>query len=189
MNTSLKNILVGVVCLGLGIVAGYFMFHNEHLVGGVATANVPGTTNATPRVAQVVANMVASTTVATFYNSDTSDRVITAIDVFSTGYGATSSIANIGFGTSTSISSSTSPTGLACPAGFTGTLVASTTFATTTDPVYFTISNATTTTQSGQITPITSNPARIWATGSCLEAVTNATSTGYMNIRISYLPE
>ena len=36
MNTSLKTILVGVVCVVVGVLAGYFMFHNEHLVGAVS---------------------------------------------------------------------------------------------------------------------------------------------------------
>ena len=175
MNTELKTALVGISFLALGIVSGYFMFHSR-LVGSIATASPVGTTNNSPRVCQVVSNLAATTTVFSCLNSDTADRIIESVNVFASGYG-NSSLANINMATSTGNSSST------------GASVFATTFSTSTDPVYLTISSATSSSSGGLISPITSTGVRVWAAGTYLNAVVNSTSSGYMTVKVSYIPE
>lgn len=160
MNKTITSI-IAVVALIVGVIGGH-VFWGQSLVGG---ASAVGTSNSTQRIAQLVCNNVATTTYASFLNSDAQDRVITSVDFFFTGYG-NSPFSSLSAGTSTGV------------AGTSATLVFNAAIATTTDPTYVSTS-----------TPSATVGSRVWAAGSYLNFFGNATSAGNCVIKVAYIAE
>lgn len=155
------------VCVIVGAIA-YNYFSPKF--GTIGTGSAIGTTNSTQRIAQAVCNNQATTTYVSFLNSNATDRVMTSIELFMTGYQSTTTLFAVDVGTST-VAVGTSSTNYFLHA-------TNGQIATSTDPVYF-----------ASTTPTTTNGNRIWATGSYLNVVANATTTGYCTVKINYFQE
>jgi len=176
MNKKYK-IIVSVLAIAILVVLCYRLFHNS-----LAGANPAGTTNSSPRSAQIVCNNTATTTYASLLNSDANDRVVVGFQFFFTGYATATPFAALGAGTSSN-----------AVATSTTNLFFNSAISTTTDPVYLSASQVSTafssTTNTGTVNLIASDAARVWTAGSYLNFKANATSTGYCTVKVDYLPE
>lgn len=179
---SKQNTILGILIVVILVLAGYAFWPRSQVAGSSAV----GTTNTTPRIAETVCNNLGSTTIASFYNGDGSDRVITSVDLV-TIPAATTSLNAVWAATSTQAS------GIGASTNY----LLNITFATTTSPVYIVSSTASssavTTATSTALTTgtgwLTGSPQRIWASGSYFNVISNATSTDYCNVKVAYIPE
>ena len=87
-----KNLIFTII--GMTAILGFVLFKLMNptvLAGGSAT----GTTNSSPRIAQVVLSNTSTTTYTSILNTDSNDRLVVGVDFFLQGIGATSPIAKL----------------------------------------------------------------------------------------------
>lgn len=169
MNNNKLTAVLGTILIVMVAIVLVKVLDTHQTVG--ASAN--GVTNSTQRIASLSCNtnISATTTIASFLNSDSNDRLIEGITVWLIPT-STSPIANIEVGTSTG------------PAGNSATVVAQTTISTTTLPLFIDVSTITGVSSSSQPVFI-SNAVRSWAANSYLNFTLNATSAVATNIPAS----
>jgi len=107
MNTQLKNILVGVACVIVGIVVGYFMFHREYLAGAISPT---GTYQSGVRADyESISVATAATTTGSFAILNSSnDRVVESGFAYCTGITGNSAFSVTAATSSVSTTTSTS---------------------------------------------------------------------------------
>lgn len=188
MKTSTKIIVGAVIVLALfgAFGLGWYLHQNHELVGAVSPA---GTTNSTPRIAQITfAPSTGNATSTSMLNTDANDRVISTVDESCVGLGVSQTgwtgagLLSLGLIFTASTSSVPTPVNNGTLANTNYVLDNSNTIATTTPALYFIASS----------TPgaIGNNPTfRIWNAGSYLTIQANATNTASCQIRVGYLPE
>lgn len=177
----MKKIYIASFVVALAIIGAYFFPRPAKIVGFGTTGDV----NTTPREVQVSLDLSTTTpTAGLACNNDGRSRIITSAELYFTAlktiYGATNpgGIAAWNFTMSTS-------TGVYTPDS--GNYVLNTNVSTTTAPILFISS-----TSPGTIGISTANDfARVWATGTCLNLLENATSTtatGFLTIHYRMAP-
>jgi hypothetical protein len=172
MNTKEK--VIGLVLI-VGVIIGWVAILESGRTPIAGIGAPVGTTNTTPRMVQTVTANLSTTTYATFLNTDGNDRIVTSVEYLMTGYG------NSPF-TTLQAATNTNPITIG-----TNYLINWGTISTTTDPVY--IAAGQVANQASSTYNIASNAVRIWAAGSYLNFVANATTSGYGTISVKYLSE
>lgn len=157
-----KYIVSAVVIVVIGIILAVVFASPAKNVNTLAV----GDTQSTPKMIQAVCNNAATTTYTSFYNSDANDRIASNVDIYVEA-SSTSPLASMTAGTSTN--SVTVPV-----ANFFNNNTATSTL-----PVYVSTSSPANT----GVTPAN----RIWPSGTYLNFVANATTSGYCAIKVNYI--
>lgn len=176
MNTRYKLILVGALALLILGFAGYKLLHPS-LTGGASAA---GTTNSSARIAQSTCVGTATTTIVSLQNTDAQDRLVNSVDMFSTGYSATSVWNLLQAGTSSQSVGTT-----------TTNYLINWTIATGTSVTYASAGQVAGNSTSSLNFVISSDTARQWTAGSFLNFVVNSGAStsamvGNCNIKVNY---
>jgi hypothetical protein len=157
MKTYLK-VIIGVLAV-LAVAGAYFY----PIAKEKATLGATGDTNSSHRLNSIVFTGSATTTFASFYNNDATDRIITSEDFYYAGVASTSQLV-------ISAATSTSPYGLNSNTNY------SANWATLTSSPQYTAS-----------TTITS-AYRVWPSGTYLNFISNGTTTsGSGQIAVRYI--
>lgn len=178
-----SQIIVGIVAV-VALVVGIGAY--VHRPSGIAGA--VGDTQSSPKMVQISANM-ASNTLASFLNIDSTDRYITNVDAVMTAFGSGNNLnlanntMSLLAATGTTAFSTTSCTST-CAAMNIVTLNA---VSTSSLPVMI-IGTSTAVAVASSTIPNTNSSSRWWPAGSYLNFYSNATSTaGSADIKVSYI--